>query len=249
MTKPKVLLALPRLGNPVFENGVAALVHASDDRIDMTAEPRDCSLLAYGFNIAWCKFANDPSYTHFAMLHADVHASMYWIDTLIYECKDFDVVHAPVAIKDDRGYTSTGLGLPFQPFGRVRRITTKELQRLPQTFDGPTACAVLGEPADYCLLPNTGCMLVKRENFPFNGFPGFQITDRVYHDGEKFCPQVEPEDWAFGRWCCKAGVRVGATTKVVTTHYGRAEFRSDRAWGHDVDVGACPPDASLRQST
>lgn len=43
--------------------------------------------------------------------------------------------------------------------------------------------------------------------------------------------QVEPEDWAFGRWCARNGVKVGGTRKVTTNHYGSACFNNSSGYG------------------
>lgn len=230
-----VLMALPRLGQPEFEQCQAAMCFASADRFGVTMDPQPSSLLAFGFNKAWCNFANGP-FDYFAMLHADIFPHGPWLDTMIDELENggYGVLHAAVAIKDTRGLTSTAIGSVDDLFGLVRRITVTELQKLPETFGYPEAIKVLEMPEKprHGILPNTGVMLVKRDGFPFDSFRGFGIIDQISKGADgKWKADVEPEDWAFGRWCGRNGVKVGCTRRVTTSHMGRASFPNNEAWG------------------
>jgi hypothetical protein len=229
--KPTVFLALPRLGDPALESCVSAFVRASEDKLHVTVRPRNCSLLAYGFNNAWCEFLNG-GFDYFAMLHADLEARGPWLDTLMNEMGDrFGVMHAAVAIKDEFGLTSTAIGgcMAFDP---VRRLTLKELHKLPETFGYEETKSLQPLRHDWGLLPNTGCLLVRRDGFPVRKFTGFSISDMVVQseDGQFRC-YVDPEDWAFGRFCKREGVEVGCTRKIETVHYGRAAFSNIEPWG------------------
>lgn len=229
--KQSVFLSLPRLGSPEFENGVAAFVTATDDKFDVTVDPRCSSLLAFGFNQSFCRFANG-AFDHFVMLHADHGPANGWLDVLLREMDGYGVMHAVAAIKDGRGLTSTALGDADDDFSLIRRITTKELFGLPETFDYGDCAKVLGYGSSTgCLLPNTGVMAVRRAGFPFDRFDGFGIRDRIDVVDGKLSPRVAPEDWRFGRWCALNGVRVGGTRKIVTHHFGRADFNTSQPWG------------------
>ncbi len=242
MIKERVLMALPRTGRPEMETMLAAFVNATDDRFRVVMVPRDCSLLAYSFNMSFCEFRNDPTLSRYIMLHSDVYPHGVWLDVLAEEMDKggFDVIHAPCAIKDGRGLTSTAVG-SVREFDPVRRITTHELQELPDTFGYEEYRQRYNTPANWFLLCNTGCLVVKRDRFPFEAFQqqgGFSVLDAIGTNKEgKWEAGVEPEDWRFGRFCAKNGLRVGCCRKVETEHYGRFGYITSRAWGewkHDA---------------
>lgn len=245
----KVYLAVPRLGSPEFECTMALLMSSVREDAEVCVDSISSSLLAFGFNRMWCKFANDPSYDYMVMLHSDhgpqVRADikkerpqLTWLELLIeeLEAEKCQAMHAVAAIKDVLGTTSTALGHRDAKFEPVRRITVRELMKLPDTFTTKDCVEGLDwfgqQPNGRALLPNTGVLAIKREGFPFEKFPGFCITDAVQRDAEgKYVALVEPEDWAFGRWCAREGLRVGGTKKVVTHHYGRSDFHTEEPWG------------------
>ncbi len=241
-----VLLALPRLGPPEYESCFAAFCKASADRVNVTVSPKVSSLLAFGFNQSWCDFVNGD-YDYFAMLHADVHPKENgWLDILVddLEASKFGVMHAPVAIKDDRGLTSTAVGLPHEPYRHYQRLSIKEMARLPEVFGYEEAAKELNFlHVGGCLLPNTGCLLVKREGFPIEEFTGFHILDQVVRNSKKqMVSLVAPEDWEFGRWCARNGVKVGCTQRVHTHHFGRSAWMTDRRdWGTWATDTQCRP--------
>lgn len=235
----KILLALPRLGQVEAEAMFAATMTAAHPTLQdmgLVLDPKVSSLLAFGFNQSWCNFLNDPSYTHFAILHADLEPDLWWMETLLAELEETgaDVIHAVAAIKDCRGITSTGIGNAKDKFSRVRRITTTELlEALPPTFGLDDLLKLPGPmPENPCLCPNTGCLLIKRGMWT-TFFPGFCISDQVKFNSEHgmYMPETEPEDWNLGRWCHNRGVRVLGTTKVKTNHYGRSVYPTTAAWG------------------
>lgn len=242
------------------------------------------SLLAKAFNDHWCRCLNEPiGFTHWHLQHGDVHPEGYFVDELIEEMEkhDLDVIHACVAIKDGRGVTSTAIGpisatkgdFPGSTFATCRKITTRELERLPETFtvedclehldwsgEHPFKQLMKESPINLCMLPNTGCMMVRLGDWAYQ-FPGFMIMDRLVmelEDGVHQRPcvvqspwgphlqlpkdrdkrrmtQTVPEDWNFGKWCARQGLKVGATTKVVTNHWGLARFTCKRGsgWGDE----------------
>ena len=232
----KVLLALPRHGQVEPESAVAAFLTASmkPDVNQVSCKLIQSSLLAFGFNQAMCEFMNDPIYEYFAMLHADVAPiELGWLDTMRQQLDDHmaDLIHVPCAIKDDRGLTSTAIGTVWDRW-RVRRITTTELHALPTTFDISDVLRTLGiTDQNYCLLPNTGCMMFKRGDW-CKQFPGFTISDEIVQVTEtSWAPRNEPEDWALGRWMAKAKLRVIGTRAVTTNHLGRASYGTHEPWG------------------
>lgn len=173
--------------------------------------------------------------THFAMLHSDVQPSPGWIDLLIDELddRDGDFISAAVALKDENGLTSCGIGDASPWGGAFRRFTTTELLDLPETFsieDTP-------HPERY-LLHNTGCFVADLRK------PIWRMTNdgvlicnfafpirAVQDDRGFFQHQRESEDWHFSRQMSILGAKTFATRRVSTIHYGVRGYSTDHAWG------------------
>ena len=248
------------------------------------------SLLANGFNCGFQDFLNhttEPTeenggpYDYFCLIHSDIEPAPGFLHTMIeeLEANKFDVLHAVVAIKDNRGMTSTAIGQISNGWTPGRKLSMAEINRLPETFTcddvlqfldwRPGNCfeKLLNHPedrwqCDLCLLPNTGVLLIKTADWCWE-FPGFEIRDRMFEwykrdeaDAGRWLPPRNmadrmpysdhyelskartkrksgnvPEDWNFGRWCARKGLRVGATSKVKTKHWGKAAFGNDSDWG------------------
>jgi hypothetical protein len=262
-------LAMPIQDNPRKEAMRAALSFSASNRTDAFVWDVTGSLLNYNFNCAWAQFINSSKFDYFCMLHADVQPltapGTSWLDVLLDELdKGYDVMHAPVAIKDEKGHTSTALGNVAKQHQWVRKITSRELQLMPDTFGVEHVVGEVGldgySPADrLCLLPNTGCMAVRWDP-KWRRFPGFSSSDRLVirtEDGTHILPSfnaetrtddelpddvlgdivpmVLSEDWNFGLWCARHGARVGCTKKVITNHWGVGCFCPARVWGEVRD--------------
>ena len=339
----RIYLTLPSYENHEVDMMQVAYRGAVPDGHDylIRACPRKgCSLLANAFNSGWVDCLNSTSnpqpdnggpFDYWCLLHGDVEPSEHFLHVMIQEMEEhkLNALHAVVAIKDNRGITSTGIGPISRKWSPTRKITTTELQQLPQTFTisdclqfldwgtypvdknkwvrwkqieddynktaTPAANTyirflldMIGEvpkpfqyprdsafgklihhptdttPVDLCLLANTGCLLVKLDDWCWE-FPGFVIEDRLVEDinGTEKEPllisretrrytdnvgdyedhhelsqyrgmrktQNVPEDWAFGRWMARKGLRMGATTKVTTRHWGKLPFVTSDPWG------------------
>ncbi len=185
------------------------------------------SLLALMFNLLWCKALNlrHTGITHFAMHHADIEAEPGWLDKLLGEMEkhDADVVSTVMAIKDNRGLTSTGW--QDSTTKKIRRFTMSEVVQLPATFDAAGA----GKPGQ-ALMVNTGLWLC-RFTAPWVEEACFTIRDAIAHENGKFWPRCIPEDWGFSIWAAERGLRVMATRAVKAIHHGRAGYANDHAWG------------------
>ncbi len=283
--KKQVFLAMPSYNGVASETFRAAHFLAAGLKDGdypygvMISERSQCSLLAFGFNQLWadCANATDVTYDYWGMLHADLCPSGLWLEVMIEEMEkyDLDVIHAPAAIKDARGVTSTAVGRWDDRWGTIRKISATELQALPETFtihDLPASWSKHWDDEDgadkrkcrragYCLLPNTGCLLVRlrkdgKADPRWRRFRGFEINDRLgalqgttgegtakrqhfivpvedpaWNGDGRIVAQVAPEDWNFGRWCAAQGLRVGGTRKVTTQHFGRGVYQTDKAWG------------------
>jgi len=231
MGKKRVLLSLPRCGQVEPESRFSGLGGGwHGDHFHVFTLDNSNSALTWNFNNAWCEFLNGD-YAYFGMLHSDIAVSGPWINALADALNERDagIAHMVMAIKDERGLTSTAIGDPGDPWRPVRRITANELMGLPLVFDVHDL-SYLQYRGERCLLPNTGCMLVKRGDW-CEKFPGFEIRNRLIEVDGKRHAQFEPEDWNFGRWAANNGVRVIGSRQCETTHFGRFGFKNNYSWG------------------
>lgn len=213
------------------------------------------SLLDWNFNKLWCMALNMRgkfNITHFAMLHADIQAEPGWLDKLVCEQQGLmaDVVSTVVPFKRPPvGITSTGLGDPKAPrenagtSGDCRRLTLKEVYRLPETFCSADADALqdgtLGYEKGRVLLPNTGCWVCDFKK-PWvdvknaNGRRVFKFSS--YHDitedttGQCHA-ETRGEDFNAGFLWHDLGAKVYATRKVKAVHWGDHGYSNWPDWG------------------
>lgn len=196
-------------------------------------------------NQLWChalNLAKVGQITHYAQLHSDITPAPGWIDLLIDDLDDkqADFISATVALKDDNGLTSCGIGDSDNPWQPFRRFTIRELCEMPETFD------ILATPhPDRYLLHNSGCFVADLRNPKWrtvdsNGCLvadfGFPIRSVLLEDG-LFQSQRESEDWHFSRGMARIGLKTLATRRVTTIHFGQRGYRNDYPWGkleHDV---------------
>lgn len=198
---------------------------------------RPCaSLLAHAFNLGAAYCLNNK-YEYFAMLHGDIAAPAGWLDTLldIVDSGMCDVIHAVAPIKDHRRITSTAWAYWDDQFAPVRRLTVKELAKLPETFTVEDVRTGIDADAKR-LLPNTGCLVFRADTW-FRRFTGFTINDQVATlDGDEYSVDVMPEDWNFGHWCGRNFLKVAGTTAVKVQHFGRWTFTCEPGnTGWEVD--------------
>jgi hypothetical protein len=154
----------------------------------------ECSLLARGFNQAWCT-ALSAEYDYFVMLHADIVPQPGWLEKLIelIETTSYRMISAVVPLKSPLGITSTGVGFLDNWYGIRKRLTMQEVFRLPETFDITHLYAAgILPPAENpavedVLLVNTGCFIANlTASYAFHTLDGdgalihhFRIEDRV----------------------------------------------------------------------
>jgi hypothetical protein len=181
------------------------------------------SVLTYAFNSVWCKALNiTPRPDYFVMHHADIEADKFWLADLVDIIKntDADVVSCNIAIKDDRGLTSTAVWDPL--YNKRRRLTLKELNNLPSTFGitdiqwAPPACV---------LLLNTGLWICKIGDWCEKIC--FRNQDFIEKKSNgKLVPGFWPEDWLFSIDCHNLGLKVLATSQIVVEHCGFKKWRN-----------------------
>lgn len=237
-SKKRVLVGQPYYGAPKPRAVDSAKRCVDPQRTDLEVSYiPNCksSLLAHGFNDIVVTFHTIGEFDYFAMLHADVVGSSGWLNVMVdaMEERELDVLHSVCNIKNDSGLTSTAIAYSDDEWSCVRRITLKELKKLPDVFDIDDTRPHFGDNAKF-LLPNTGCMLIKAAEW-FKDFPGFCVLDRIKRAGDAWVSEVVPEDWNFGFWCGKNGLKVGGTTRVLTRHIGEADYCNNGDYGSEVD--------------
>lgn len=186
----------------------------------------DSSATCMTFNIAWAQALDAyerGEVTHFAMWHSDIIPDDLWLDKLaeIMDRESCDVVSAIVPIKDANGFTSTALDEPvgdLDPEWRVRRLTMKEIHKLPPTFTAPN------------LLLNTGLMLVDLSK-EWTKDAYFTIRDKIFKHHGRRVAAIVPEDWGLSRMARAGGAKLCATREVKVEHVGDWKFSNAAAWG------------------
>jgi hypothetical protein len=228
---PRILLSTPTNGM-VFDASARSAERSSVRYKATCFRTRpESSVLTEAHNTGWCQGLNmDPRPDYYAQQHSDIVAQDGWIDTMVDELEacGAGLLAAVVAIKDDRGATSTTVVDPKT--GMQRRLTMRDVYTLPETFgveDIPWA------PPGAILCANTGLWVCK--------FSGdwvekirFTIRDWIFKgDDGIWQAAFWPEDWAFSEDASKLGVTVKVTRKVKVAHLGVIPFRNDKPWGKE----------------
>lgn len=192
------------------------------------------SLLCFGFNKGVAVAKNRGS-DFYALLHADVEPQPGWLAALLDDMDrhDLDVTHAPCAIKSVDGLTSTAIVESDSLDAPRRRLTIREIRRLPDVFTVDDVRETLAPDAKI-LLPNTGCIVMRCGEW-FEEWQGFHMRDRVVRQGGEWDAKVVPEDWMFGFDAYRMGLRVGCSRHVLTNHHGPMKFATSGDWGKETD--------------
>lgn len=203
------------------------------------------SLLGSAFDWHWAYALNlqrqGVAIRWFAMLHADVVPSDWWLDQLLSDLQETgaDVMAACIAIKDTQGLTSTAIDDPDDDWDVLRRLSVSEITKLPAVF----SAADCGYP-DQQLLVNTGCWVCdftrpwRHARNPDGTLAvNFEIRNciRPYFDKQQnlelFETRVRPEDWEFSRKVGRLGGKVMVTRRVQVNHMGEFPWPNDGYWG------------------
>lgn len=235
MTK-LVFLARPYYRSRDPESDDAAKCSSQRDDVEVHNWSDENNMTCKNFNAALALCLNQKRYQYFGILHGDVAPAPGFIDSMIHslDSHHLDVTHCPCRFKNDKYKVMTALGRVGHCWGPNRLLTTKELARLPQTFDAQTLCDFWGM-QEHILLPNTGCMLWKLGPW-VETFPGFTMLDRMRKlpSNSQWVAESVSEDFWFGFWAAENGVKVGGT-KHTTGHWGRKVFLSDEIGGAETD--------------
>ncbi len=229
MSPYRIIIVLPYRGT-VYPESMMAIENSSRCH-EITGLPRSLSILCHNFNKLWCEVLNSretEGTTHFAMVHSDIQAEAFWLDTQLEEMDDFgcDVVSSVIPIADDRGLTSTGVG----SFGsrNVRRLTMTEIEKLPATFgiNDIEFC----KPSKFLAI-NTGLWVADIRRSWVEEFPGFNNPCGIYRERGKFMTWSWSEDWNFSEWLAGHGCKVMATRKARVGHIGKKSYNNVESWG------------------
>lgn len=243
MATIKTFIGVPTY-NGQMEIGTAAAIMRATSNHDVHVSMNAGSALALGFNRLLCEAMNrraaGEGITHFCLLHADLFPEDGdWLGILHNELANSgrEAISAVVPIKDERGLTSTGtsIGTSIDSL-RVRRLTLREVDQLPQTFGLSAVMAAGfgpegGEASDTTLLINTGLLLIDL-SAPWITEVSFGMTDTilVFPNGQRVAA-FDPEDWRLSKMMRVAKARYGATRAVKVRHVGRMEFPNYGGWG------------------
>jgi hypothetical protein len=250
----RVFLAIPHSGlvHPGCAGATAGACVDKRHWFQSYMHPGGC--LTHNFNELWCMARNlrkENGFTHFAMCHSDLHPQNGWGDILldIMHRTGADVVGTTCAIKDDRGITNMGIGrLPENPprgpleGWEVRRLTLYEVwNTLPEVFSIED---IKGKhPARDYIAMNTGLWVCKFTDQWVNKFGGFRIFNHIVTEGQGTDQETaraifRSEDWDFGLWCHREGLKVVVTRTVQMDHIGWHQFgnqANDARWKVDEE--------------
>jgi hypothetical protein len=252
-TKPKkVLVGLPQhagvMSAQTFQSGLTA---QSLQGHDVQFQVLGLSLLARNFNQLF-KNAWKHGFDVFVLHHSDIlayplteeGAVSSWLDILIERMYHMKAACISVAspIKSEAGHTSFGMQLEKgdNPWS-LRRITIKQLNKLPQTISREDCCKLLklNPNTAGAMLINTGVLVMDLRNFMWNTerWPGFQIKDKLAWNKEcTDCePFTEPEDWRLSRWLHDRDWPYYCVRDIGIDHVGVKIYKNHGYWGFECD--------------
>ncbi len=250
MTEPKtrVLLALPNYSGEanadmMMEVG-GAREYCALRGIELRMMNVTSSGLTQGFNGLWGYCVNHPEMTHFIMLHSDVvPKDGMWFPKLLALSDETgaDFISVVSPLKMPTGQTSNAL-VHGHDYGMQRRLTMREVMKLPLTFDRLAVAKKFGwDPKDCSLLINTGMLCISLKNRDI-------LVDKAGGGKDAFCFDTRnlvrwnekgeyyaifwPEDWEMSMWAQDHGLSVWATRAIPLTHNaGGIGYDNDKAWG------------------
>lgn len=234
-----IFLALPSYDLKIDARANNAINYESGKIIRAT-DPRSWSWIPYVFNQSWCVCLNqrkELGVDYFMMLHADILPEYGFAEKMLTEMQrtGAHLLSAVSPFKNNSGLTSTALNIPDHP---TRRLTMKEIAKLPETFSLED-CKIFDQNVAH-LMTNTGLILVdlnwvdnlgaKRKHLYFAG------RDWLVEDAAgKLHPMMFPEDWHFSKTAADLGAKVMATRKVKITHLGQIGYENQGEWGKETD--------------
>ena len=224
MNLPRVLYHIPTYDGTMRMGINQALIETvQSQKCDLVITSTLSSLLAYGFNIGFCKALNlrKEGVTHYAMNHSDVEPEALWLTKAldIMDEKKADVLSVILPIKTPAGLTSIGLIKGITWPKTVKRLTMTDVYQRGPTFTDPD------------IVVNTGLLLIDmRKAWVENAY--FEIQDRILKDqAGKFYASNLSEDWFFSIRARQMGAKIWATRAIKAKHVGGANYENDHPWG------------------
>jgi SAM-dependent methyltransferase len=227
----RIFLGIPNRGD--ISSGCYNAAIAASRRHTVFSLPMQFGDIEHNFNMLFSEAWNNRfnrKLTHWGLLHTDISAEEWWLDVAIEEMDRVgaDVMSVVMAIKDERGLTTTGIRYPG--VWGTRRFSMREISRLPETF----SIADTDEP-DAVLAINTGLWVCR---FPQAGWPdkfvdggGFIAKHAIRIENGNAVPWFDSEDWLFSDWAATNGLRVFATRKIKAVHHGGFPYGNQGSWG------------------
>lgn len=254
-----IMIACP-VHHPAIHHNVSSRIHQPSSRKDLAVMKlfSSSSLLANNFNRIlatahnWNNQKPDEKIKWMFILHGDIIPEVNWVDKMIdlAEKHGTDLLSVVVPFKDQSGITSTALATD-DPYQVKARLTLRQLQELPPTFDNADLAKLMGHtgyPIPH-LLVNSGCIIFNLE-WEHATEVWFTIRDEMRIDTTgKYYAAVESEDWFFSRMVQSLGGKVMATREVQVAHVGGRHYRNDQVWGAQWDEALLGPDYGKTELT
>ena len=219
----RVFLALPSYDQRYWGHTMMSVLNARKPTTiaEVLPYPISGSLLPRVFNEA-LGISIARGYDVLCLLHADVSAEPGWLSMMLDEMQehDADVLSAVVAIKDERGLSSTAVRTAEDDY---RKLSLRECHALPQTFAAEDIGASM-------LLLNTGLMLMRTDRPWMKQWNGFRIRSCIQWD--TLTIDTVGEDWDMSEQlhALDPQPKLMATTAVQVHHWG------SRMWGNGERV-------------
>lgn len=224
------MIATPSHDGKIAGEIVSAVI---DAMVDLSKSGDKCgylfqqySLLTRNFNLLLSETINKGDYTHFCMVHADIFPfEEGWLSKMlgIMEESGAELLSVVSPIKNFQGVTSTGLSPREELPLNVKRLTLKEIWKMPETWTDPQ------------IVVNTGLMLIDLRA-PWIGKAWFGVKDDVIKDEDgKYRPVALTEDWLFSLRVRELGGKIFATRGVKLKHIGSHNFTNFEQYGKDTD--------------
>lgn len=257
----RILLSVPGTGmlceSAAQASWLASLHHKVDRIPSNVSGPNFNACLAHALNAC-----EEGKYTHFAMMHTDIQVvekretcrdcggkkcekcddvgvCIYdrWLDVLMEEMEkvNADFISVPMAIKDHRGVTSSGIGNPDNRWNPWRRFCVNEFGQWPETF----CAADIGYGDKYLNHNHALCLWDMRKplwwQIDDTGSISamFNFTEQIIRDphSRKWVRWQDSEDWAFSRRLWEIGARTYITSRIKTLHHGGISYENSGDWG------------------
>lgn len=243
----KVLLGVPSSGQISEASAQASWLPSLLHQVDRIPS----CLSGPNFNACWVTAMNAGMrghYCYFAMMHTDLGVveeteGKRWVDILVEELEAHQAafISVPMAIKDHRGLTSSGIGNPENRWNPWKRFTVRELETFPETF----GIEDTDEPGRFLLHNHALCLFDLRwlgwylPNRDGTARAVFNFTEKIELVEGVWARYQDSEDWAFSRCLWEMGARTVITRKIKTIHQGGmnyANWGEGGIWERDEDT-------------